>query len=34
VISHHKYRKAFAHMLSVGMRFKMRFESEDGTERR
>nr|ARR29285.1 auxin response factor 4 [Cyrtomium guizhouense] len=34
VISHQKYRKAFAHSLSVGMRFKMRFEADDGTERR
>ncbi|MCO5569565.1 hypothetical protein L7F22_023280 [Adiantum nelumboides] len=34
VISHQKYRKAFAHTLSVGMRFKMRFESDDGTDRR
>ncbi|KAI5067566.1 hypothetical protein GOP47_0018094 [Adiantum capillus-veneris] len=34
VISHQKYRKAFSHTLSVGMRFKMRFESDDGTERR
>ncbi|KAH7316362.1 hypothetical protein KP509_21G089900 [Ceratopteris richardii] len=34
VIPHQKYRKAFVHSLSVGMRFKMRSESEDGTEKR
>ncbi|CAM6048775.1 unnamed protein product [Sphagnum compactum] len=34
VIPYHKYLKAIKSSVSVGMRFKMRFESEDSTERR
>ncbi|CAK9268781.1 unnamed protein product [Sphagnum jensenii] len=34
VIPYHKYMKAINSSVSVGMRFKMRFESEDSTERR
>nr|ABR18397.1 unknown [Picea sitchensis] len=34
VIPYHKYVKSFNHSFSIGMRFKMRFETEDATERR
>ncbi|EFJ33538.1 hypothetical protein SELMODRAFT_438973 [Selaginella moellendorffii] len=34
VVPYHKYVKAFTHNLSVGMRFKMRFETEESSERR
>eukprot|EP01018_Ginkgo_biloba_P038933 Gb_32404 [translate_table: standard] len=34
VIPYHKYVKSFNHPLAIGMRFKMRFETEDAAERR
>lgn len=34
VIPYHKYVKAFSNPVSIGMRFKMRFEAEDDAERR
>ncbi|KAI8000737.1 Auxin response factor 3 [Camellia lanceoleosa] len=34
IIPFHKFSKSLSHSSSVGMRFKMRFETEDATERR
>ncbi|KAA8519735.1 hypothetical protein F0562_013991 [Nyssa sinensis] len=34
IIPFHKFSKSLAHSFSVGMRFKMRFETEDAAERR
>ncbi|KAJ8626112.1 hypothetical protein MRB53_019419, partial [Persea americana] len=34
IIPYRKFSKCFDHSFSVGMRFKMRFESEDAAERR
>ncbi|KAJ6850878.1 auxin response factor 15-like [Iris pallida] len=34
IIPHWKFTKSFSYSFSVGMRFKMRFESEDAAERR
>ncbi|KAJ6826714.1 auxin response factor 15-like isoform X2 [Iris pallida] len=34
IIPHWKFAKSFSYSFSIGMRFKMRFESEDAAERR
>jgi len=34
VVPYHKYVKSFNQPISIGMRFKMRFETEDAAERR
>ncbi|XP_077226710.1 auxin response factor 15-like isoform X2 [Tasmannia lanceolata] len=34
IIPYQKFSKSFAHSFSVGVRFKMRFETEDAAERR